>query len=316
MIGRLNFLFAMSHTAMAVIAVTGAATALVAATMGCVQNDIKKVLAYSTVSQLGYMFLAMGVGAWSAGLFHVMTHAFFKACLFLGAGSVILGMHHEQDIRKMGGLRKYMPRTFATFLIATTAIMGIPPLSGFFSKDEILWQAWSSEHGHPSLWLAGFLTAGITAFYMARLLFLTFFGETRRVDHHAHQGEHEEHNHHAISESPSAVTVPLIILAGFSVVVGLLGVPEALGGSNRIVEFLAPVLGHHSAAGHDPMEYVLVVASIVAALAGGGLAYLFYLARPEIPALLAERLRPVHRLVFNKYFIDEIYEVLFVTGTK
>ncbi|MDH4161762.1 MAG: NADH-quinone oxidoreductase subunit L [Nitrospirota bacterium] len=318
MVGRLNFLFSMSHTAMAVIAVTGAGTALLAATMGCLQNDIKKVLAYSTVSQLGYMFLAMGVGAWSAGLFHVMTHAFFKACLFLGAGSVILGMHHEQDIRKMGGLRKHMPRTFATFALATAAIMGMPPLSGFFSKDEILWQAWSGEHGHPGLWFAGFLTAGITAFYMARLLFLTFFGETRRDAHHNHHDDHGEHAHdRVISESPAAITVPLIILAGFSAAAGLVGVPAALGGSNRIAEFLAPVLGHHGTAGtHDPIEYVLMAASVCAALAGGGLAYLFYLARPDIPVMLAERLGPVHRLVYNKYYIDEIYGALFVTGTK
>ncbi len=316
MIGRLNFLFSMSHSAMVVIAVIGAGTALVAATMGCVQNDIKKVLAYSTVSQLGYMFLALGVGAFSAGLFHVMTHAFFKACLFLGAGSVILGMHHEQDIRKMGGLRKHMPQTFATFVVATAAIMGFPPLAGFFSKDEILWQAWSSEHGHPALWFVGFLTAGITAFYMARLLLLTFFGENQRDRDGSHH-DHEQHDHHhEIVESPRAVTVPLIILACFSAVAGFAGVPEALGGSNWIAGFLSPVLGHHAAGEHNPMEYVLMAASVAAAFAGGGLAWLFYRAKPQLPALLADKLKSVHRLVYNKYYIDEIYGLLFVAGTK
>jgi len=322
MIGRLNFLFSMSSTALAVIAVIGAATALFAATMGCLQNDIKKVLAYSTVSQLGYMFLAMGVGAFSAGLFHVMTHAFFKACMFLGAGSVILGMHHEQDIRKMGGLRKYMPRTFATFGLATIAIMGIPPFSGFFSKDEILWQAYSSEHGHPVLWLAGFLTAGITAFYMSRLVFLTFFGENRRrqAAHDEPHVEHETHGHHdahAIKESPAAITTPLMILAFFSITAGLAGVPEALGGSNRIAEFLSPVLGHHVPSGeHNPLEYVLMVASIGAALAGVGLSYFFYIYRPGFPAALAEKFKLFYKLVYNKYYVDEIYGAVFVSGTK
>jgi NADH-quinone oxidoreductase subunit L len=312
MIARLNFLFSMSPFALAVIAAVGAATALFAATMGCVQTDIKKVLAYSTVSQLGYMFLAMGVGAYSAGLFHVMTHAFFKACLFLGAGSVILGMHHEQDIRKMGGLRKHMPRTFVTFAVATVAIMGIPPLSGFFSKDEILWQAWSSEHGHPLLWFAGFLTACITAFYMSRLLFLTFFGERR-------QGNSEpEHSHgRTVTESPAAITVPLLILAVFSVIAGFSGMPEALGGSNRFEAFLSSVLGHHepTAAGHA-VEYAFMAASIGAALAGGGLAWLFYIKRPELPELVTRRLGAPYRIVKSKYYIDEIYVFFFVSGTK
>ena len=323
MIGRLHFLFSLSSTAMAVIAVTGAATAFFAATMGCVQTDIKKILAYSTVSQLGYMFLAMGVGAFSAGIFHVVTHAFFKACLFLGAGSVILGMHHEQDIRRMGGLRNDMPRTFATFALATIAIMGIPPFSGFFSKDEILWQAWKSGHGHPVLWLTGFLTAGITAFYMTRLLLLTFFGENRRrqvVQDGHHAVEHETHGHrdaHAIKESPGTITVPLMILAFFSVIAGFAGVPGALGGSNRFAGFLSPVLGHHGGqAGHDAMEYLLMLASIGAVLAGGGLAYLFYIIRPGLPGALADKLKRPYWLVYNKYYVDELYGFVFVSGTK
>jgi NADH-quinone oxidoreductase subunit L len=318
MLGRLNFLFSMSPAALGVVAVVGAGTALFAATMGCVQNDIKKVLAYSTVSQLGYMFLAMGVGAYSAGLFHVMTHAFFKACLFLGAGSVILGMHHEQDITKMGGLRKRMPRTFATFALATIAIMGVPPFSGFFSKDEILWQAFIGEQGHPALWCIGLLTAGITAFYMSRLLLLTFFGENRR-EAHAGNGHGPDHGSHAegINESPAAITVPLMILACFSVIAGFAGIPGALGGENRIGEFLAPVLGRQEAGGgHHALEYALMAASVAAAAAGFAVAYLFYVRKPELPDILAERLRSAYRLVFNKYYIDEIYGVLFVSGTR
>lgn len=312
MVGRLNFLFSMSHVALAVIASVGAATALFAATMGCVQTDIKKVLAYSTISQLGYMFLAMGVGAYTAGLFHVMTHAFFKACLFLGAGSVILGMHHEQDIRNMGGLRKYMPGTFITFTVATAAIMGIPPLSGFFSKDEILWQAWSSEHGHPLLWFAGFLTAGITAFYMSRLLFLTFFGNNR-----SGHGNHSAGEGHRTTESPGAVTVPLVILAFFSIIAGFSGIPEALGGSNRIASFLSPVLGRHESNGaHDILEYLFMAASIGAALAGGGLAFLFYVRRPDLPDIAAKRFNSVYRIMKEKYYIDEIYGFFFVSGTR
>jgi NADH-quinone oxidoreductase subunit L len=320
MIARLNFLFSMSAAAMAVIAVIGAATALFAATMGCVQNDIKKVLAYSTVSQLGYMMLAMGVGAFSAGLFHVMTHAFFKACLFLGAGSVILGMHHEQDIRRMGGLRKFMPRTFTTFALATIAIMGIPPFSGFFSKDEILWQAWKSEHGHPALWFAGFLTAGITAFYMSRLLYLTFFGENRRrqaVPGDDHVLEHETHGHHdahAVRESPAAMTVPLMILASLSVLAGFVNVPGALNGSNRFAEYLGPVLGLHEHGVHDPLEYLFMLASVGIVLAGSGLAYLFYVKKPGLPGLFAEKLAFPYALVLNRYYIDEVYRFVFVSG--
>lgn len=325
MIARLNFLFSMSGVALGVIAVIGAATALMAATIGCLQNDIKKVLAYSTVSQLGYMFLAMGVGAYSAGVFHLMTHAFFKACLFLGAGSVILGMHHEQDIRHMGGLRQYMPKTFATFLIATAAIGGVPPLSGFFSKDEILWSAWSSSHGHPLLWLIGFVTAGMTAFYMSRLLLLTFFGEHRGehrnsgAPEHALHGGHNSHGdgHHEIHESPNAITIPLIILALFAVIAGFAGVPAALGGGDSFGHFLGPVLGHHeTAAHHDPMEYVLMAASVGIVFCGFGIAWVFYVRKPELPERLAARLSPVYKLVSNKYYVDEIYGLIFVSGTK
>ncbi|MBI4842790.1 MAG: NADH-quinone oxidoreductase subunit L [Nitrospirae bacterium] len=303
MIARLSFLFSMSSTALGVIAVTGAATALLAASLGCVQNDIKKVLAYSTISQLGYMFLAMGVGAYSAGIFHLMTHAFFKACLFLGAGSVILALHHEQDITRMGGLRRFMPMTFITFIIAAFAISGLPPFSGFFSKDEILWSAWSSSNGHPLLWFAGFLTAGMTSFYMTRLAMLTFFGENR--------------SGLIIKESPFLVTAPLMILAFFSLFAGFTGVPEALGGNNMFSHFLDPVFGiQGGAAHHDTMEYVLMSASVLIVIAGAGLGYLLYGHRPQLARILPEKFRHLHKLLYNKYFIDEIYDAVFVSGTK
>jgi NADH-quinone oxidoreductase subunit L len=306
MIGRLNFLFAMSPIALSAIAATGAVTAFFAATIGCTQFDIKKILAYSTISQLGYMFLGMGVSAYSAGIFHLMTHAFFKACLFLGAGSIILGMHHEQDIRNMGGIRKYMPVTFTTFLIAMLAISGIPPLAGFFSKDEILWKTW--ESGHHILWFTGIATAGLTAFYMTRLLILTFFGENR--------GCKKDSTAHKINGSPLSMAIPLIVLAFFSAIAGFLGLPEALGGSNRFEFFLSPVFGSHHGTSHDPMEYILMAASFIVVIIGISSGVFFYLVKPELPARIAEKIRPVHSLIYNKYFIDEIYNFIFVSGTR
>src|SRR2546427_7586031 len=234
MVARLNSLFAIARATVAVVATIGAATALVAATIALAQNDIKRVLAYSTVSQLGYMFVAMGVGAFAAGIFHLVTHAFFKACLFLGSGSVIHGMSGEQDMRKMGGLKDRMPTTFWTFLIATMAIAGTPLTAGFFSKDEILWKAYSSPFGGAGLWIIGVAGAGMTACYMFRQVFMTFFGETR--------ADHEVAHH--IHESPRSMTVPLIILAAGSILVGFLGVPEFLGGSNRFEQWLEPVFAH------------------------------------------------------------------------
>ncbi len=242
MIGRMNGLFAMAPATMMTIAIVGAATALFAATIGFAQNDIKRVLAYSTVSQLGYMFLAMGVGAFSAGIFHLMTHAFFKACLFLGSGSVIHGMHHAyhkahlhddpQDMRNMGGIRKKMPITFITFLVSTIAISGIPLFSGFFSKDEILWWSFGSTRGHWLLWVMGAVAAGMTAFYMFRLVFMTFYGE-QKTDPRA-----KDH----IPESPLTITIPLMVLGLLAVIGGYVGVPKILGGLNRFEHFLAPVL--------------------------------------------------------------------------
>jgi NADH-quinone oxidoreductase subunit L len=305
MIARMHFLYDLSPTALHWVAAIGAATAFFAATIGLVQNDIKRVLAYSTVSQLGYMFLAMGVGAYAFGIFHLMTHAFFKALLFLGAGSVIHGMGGEQDIRRMGGLRAKMPTTFATFVVGCAAIAGVPLLAGFFSKDAILAAAFTSEHGHPLLWLVGVTGAVLTAFYMFRLLFLTFFGEFRGD---AHAAEH-------VHESPSSMTVPLGVLAALSIVGGWVGLPEHWLWGDRFAEFLSPVVGaFHGEAGAG-VEVALMAASIAAAFGGIGLAYYLYLVRPELPARVAERSRGVYETLLNKYWVDEAYDATFVAGT-
>jgi NADH-quinone oxidoreductase subunit L len=328
MVARCNVLYSMAPLSMAIVAIVGVATAIFTASIGFCQNDIKKVLAYSTISQLGYMFLGVGVGAYSAGIFHLMTHAFFKGLLFLGAGSIMHALSGELDMRKMGALRKKIPITFWTFFVATLAIAGIPGLSGFFSKDEILWQAFSSSHGHFFLWLVAAIAAGMTAFYMFRALFMTFFGESR-VDH--------EVAHH-IHESPKIMTVPLMVLALLSVIGGYIGVPHVLGGANHIHEFLAPVLGGgaepakahagisilsqawasggetggHSAA----LEFFMMAVSVIIALIGIGIAYLFYVKNPALPKLLAEKQKALYQLVFNKYYIDELYEVLFINSLK
>jgi len=309
MIARMSFLYEMSPTALHVVAAVGATTAVFAATIGLVQNDIKKVLAYSTVSQLGYMFLAMGVGAYASGIFHLMTHAFFKGLLFLGAGSVIHGMSGEQDIRKMGGLKDKMPVTYWTFAIGCTAIAGVPLFSGFFSKDAILFHAFAGEHGHPVLWAMGLAGAVLTAFYMFRLLFLTFFGEIR-ADHHT-----AEHVH----ESPPSMTVPLLILAVLSVVGGYVGLPEHWLWGDRFGEYLAPVLAHAEGAGHHAesasLEYLLMAASVIAAFGGIALAYVFYVKSPSLPENLAVRFRGIHALLLDKYRVDEAYDATVVAGT-
>jgi NADH-quinone oxidoreductase subunit L len=314
MVARSNALFLLAPFSMGVVAVIGAATAIFAASMGICQTDIKRVLAYSTVSQLGYMFLACGVGAFTAGVFHLMTHAFFKALLFLGSGSVIHACSGEQDMMKMGALRKYTPITFGTMFIGTLAIAGIPGLAGFFSKDEILWKAFSSEFGHPLLWAVAAVAAGTTAFYMFRLIFLTFFGKSR-MDKHV-----EEHVH----ESPFSMTVPLMVLAVLSICGGWVGIPAALGGANYFEHWLAPVFegGRHAAAAaasaahggghHDPMEFILMGGSVAVALFGIALAYYLYMVRPEKPAKIAEENPNLYRAVYNKYFVDELYEWLIV----
>jgi NADH-quinone oxidoreductase subunit L len=317
MIGRLSFLFDLAPFTLHVIAAIGAATALLAATIAVAQNDIKKVLAYSTVSQLGYMFLAMGVGAHGAGIFHLLTHAFFKACLFLGAGSVIHALGGEQDMRKMGGLWSRLPATSKTFLIATLALTGCPFLAGFFSKDEILWQAFSSRHGHWGLWLLATLVAGLTAFYMFRQVFLVFFGECRA----------DPHTQAHIHESPPVMTVPLWILAIGSILAGYLGIPHVLSAPAHIPHYwndwLAPVFGGHGpieehlpAGGDAALELLLMGVSVGVALAGAGLAYLMYYRKSIRPELFSEAASGApYRLVLNKYYVDELYDLVFVRGT-
>jgi len=311
MVARMNPVYQRAPFAMAVVAVIGVVTAIFAASMALVQNDIKKVLAYSTISQLGYMFLALGVGAFAAGIFHVMTHAFFKALLFLGAGSVIHAMSGEQDVRKMGGLWDKIPVTSKTFVIATIAIAGIPPFAGFFSKDEILGHAFSENHF--ALWFVGLLTAGMTAFYMFRLFFLTFSGYSR-ADEHV-----EKHIH----ESPPTMTVPLMILAAFSVAGGWIGWPESLGGSDRIGKFLEPVLksaGSESGAaavGHSALaEYFPMVLALAMVAAGIWLAYQFYRTKRIAPELVAARWPRAYDLLLRKYYVDELYDGVVVNRVK
>jgi NADH-quinone oxidoreductase subunit L len=295
---------------MALVAGIGAATAIWAASIGLVQNDIKRVLAYSTISQLGYMFLACGVGAFGAGIFHLMTHAFFKALLFLGAGSVIHALSGQQDMRKMGGLWSRIPTTAKTMLVATLAISGAPLFSGFFSKDEILWKVFSSPYGSRLLWFIGFVTAGLTAFYMFRLFFMTFAGKSRVAP------EVERHIH----ESPRVMTVPLICLAVGALGAGYIGWPKILGGANHFEHFLEPVFENPSAmrgfAYAWKTEFGLMLLSVAVALAGFLWAYFWYVEHPDAPERAAAQAGSFYRLVLNKYYIDEIYDALFVNRTK
>ncbi len=328
MVSRSHVIFERAPSALMVVAIIGTLTALFAATIGIAQTDIKKVLAYSTVSQLGYMFMACGVGAFSAGIFHLMTHAFFKGLLFLAAGSVIHAVGGEQDMRKMGGLRSYIPITFATMFIATLAIAGIPPFAGFWSKDEILWKAFSSPHGSWVFWLIGVVTAFITSFYMFRLLFMTFFGDYRgvQVDErgHVHAAHgHDDHGHSEPHESPMVMLVPLMILALLSVVGGLVGI------GNHFEHFLAPVFEGNSAypplfgaasaanqiienPGGSSMEFVLMGVSVAVALLGAWLAYVLYVSKPYLPQKIADALGSFYDAVLNKYYVDELYAKLFV----
>jgi NADH-quinone oxidoreductase subunit L len=325
MIGRMNILFAMSPTTMFVVALVGALTAIFAATIGFAQNDIKRVLAYSTVSQLGFMFVAMGVGAFTAGIFHLMTHAFFKACLFLGSGSVIHAMHHAlhhahldddaQDMRNMGGLRKKMPVTWATFGISCLAISGLPFFSGFFSKDEILWWAFASTRGNKVIWAIVVIAAFMTAFYMFRCLYMTFYGEQKT------NPKAKDHVH----ESPWVITLPLVVLAGLATVGGLIGIPHAIDFAhigNKLDTFLGPVFHHaqqlHQIEAHGTAstEIILMVFSVAVALAGIGLATVMYMKDPTLPGKFTAKFSTLHRAVFNKWYVDEIYDVLFVNSTK
>jgi NADH-quinone oxidoreductase subunit L len=354
MIGRNAVLFSHAPEAMQVVAVIGAATAFFAGTIGLVQNDIKRVLAYSTVSQLGYMFLAMGVGAFGAGIFHLYTHAFFKALLFLGSGAVIHALHGEQDLRRMGGLKKDLPITYWTFLIGAIAIAGVPGLAGFFSKDEILAQTFFS--GHTILWVVGVLTALLTAAYMFRLVFLAFHGAPRYAlaADHAHDPHGPGHGHGDaragahLHDAPPAMALVLIVLAVGSVVAGYVGVPAALGGSNRIEHYLepsfeaerseaalaselAPLAAERPSTGSgrpelaegrseapaeaehsEATEFALMGVSIAVAFIGIGIAWYFFLSNPSAVDRAAESAAPIHQLLLHKYYVDELYDAVIV----
>ena len=345
MVSRSHVIFERAPMALTVVAIIGTLTALFAATIGITQTDIKKVLAYSTISQLGYMFIACGVGAFSAAIFHLMTHAFFKGLLFLAAGSVIHAVSGEQDMRQMGGLRTKIPWTFWTMTIATFAIAGIPPFAGFFSKDEILWRAYQSSWVY---WFIGLFTAFLTSFYMFRLWFMTFFGEYRGTaeahedlaDGHSHDDDTQVgapaphgHGHGGIHESPRLMVIPLVVLAFLSFTGGWIGVPASLGGSNHFDKFLGPVF--HStvaggAEGHGAMalpekeaegpetqtghgtELAFTGISVFAGLLGFGLAWLLYYRDPQLPQRIAAGLGGLYEAVVHKYYIDELYATLFV----
>jgi NADH-quinone oxidoreductase subunit L len=344
MIGRNAVLFSHAPDTLAVVAGIGVATALMAGTIGLVQNDIKRVLAYSTVSQLGLMFVAMGVGAFAAGIFHLYTHAFFKALLFLGSGAVIHALAGEQDIRKMGGLRKELPITYWTFLIGSLAIAGVPLLSGFFSKDEILWKAYSG--GHTTVWFVAAVASLLTAIYMFRLVFVTFHGERAKTAHE-HGGSHGGHGHGGhgshLHDAPAPMAFALIVLAIGSVAAGYIGVPTLLGGSNHIEHYLepsftapslAPAEVEHAggseaspaAAGHEPSgegghtdhaaEATLMAVSSGAAVAGIGIAFYFFLRNRSLTDRIASSMAGVHRLLLNKYYVDELYNAVVVQPIK
>jgi len=350
MIGRNAVLFSHTPETMQIVAVVGAATALMAGTIGLVQNDIKRVLAYSTVSQLGLMFLAMGVGAFGAGIFHLYTHAFFKACLFLGSGAVIHALHGEQDVRNMGGLKRYLPITYWTFVIGSLALAGVPLLAGFFSKDELLFETFAQ--GHQILWGVGALASALTAIYMGRLVFLTFHGERRSAsakasadqhlahghgghDAHGHGGHgHDAHDHGSLHDAPPAMAFALIVLALGSVLAGYIGVPAGLGGHNELGAWLAPsfaapvgeagaVAGAPAAEAttaegeghgeeHIALERTLMGVSSAIAIGGLLVAAFIWLQRRELAAQMARTFAPIYLLLLNKYYVDEIYDATVV----
>ena len=303
LIARCNPIFTLSMTALNVVTIIGSITCLFAATIALTQTDIKRVVAYSTVSQLAYMFIACGVGAYGAGVFHLFTHAYFKALLFLGCGSIILGMHHEQEVKYMGGLKKYMPITYWTFLLASLSISGVPGFAGFFSKDEILAMAFASPVGAGKFaWFIGTLVAGMTAFYSFRLFLLIFHGEFRGTD------KQKAH----LKESPKVVTIPLMLLAIGAVTAGNLGIPEVLGGKANWGHFLEPVVGHALAHPSHMTEYILMAMSVSAGAIGIFLAWKMYMKKPEIPKNIMERYPTLYKLSLNKYYVDEIYDFLIV----
>jgi len=308
LVARCSPIFNLSETALIVVALTGGITALFAATIGLVQNDIKRIIAYSTVSQLGYMFLACGVGAYAAGIFHLYTHAFFKALLFLCAGSVMHAMGGELNLQKMGGLRKYMPWTYLTMLLGSLSISGIPGFAGFFSKDEILWLAYAGESPVGKIvFVLGAIGAFITAFYSFRLIYLTFHGKFR--------GTHEQEHH--LHESPKVMIIPLMLLAVGAVAGGWVGIPKLLGGGGHIIHYLEHVPGmklSHPHATHAE-EWTVMGVSVLIAVSGILCATYIYLRRLDIPVRLARNFAPIYNLLFNKYYFDEIYSFLFIRPT-
>jgi len=312
MVARCHPLFNLSQTALNVVIWVGGITALFAATIALTQYDIKKVIAYSTISQLGYMFVGCGVGAYTAGIFHLMTHAFFKGLLFLGAGSVIHAMSGEQDMRKMGGLKDKIPVTYWTFLLASISISGIPPFAGFFSKDEILWKAFSAHGAGRAAYVLLAVAAFLTALYSFRVIYMTFFGECRA----------DEETKHHIHESPKVMTIPLSILAVLAVIGGFVGVPELLGGSNRFEGFMSHVFGHGAEAGETAMhaslglEWGMLILSVVIGVSGIIAAWYFYRKRPELPGRVVETFSGLHDLFSRKYYFDEIYDGLIVENIK
>jgi len=330
MIGRNAVLFSHAPQTLMVVAVIGTATALMAGTIGLVQNDIKRVLAYSTVSQLGYMFLAMGVGAYAAGIFHLYTHAFFKALLFLGSGAVIHALGGEQDLRRMGGLKSELPITYWTFLIGSIAIAGVPGLAGFFSKDEILFRTYAS--GHLILWVVGILTSLLTAIYMFRLVFLAFHGsrapepvkpahpeEEEPAAHQAHP-THPSHGAHGaaaahLHDAPPAMALALIVLAVGSVLAGYVGLPGVLSGGDWFARFLEPAFGVHpaeEAVAEHGLEVTLMAVSSLVAVAGIGIAAYFFLKNRDAADRLAEQFAGPRRVLEHKYYVDEIYDAAIV----
>jgi len=335
MVARNAVLFSQTPLVMQIIAIVGVLTALMAATIGLVQNDIKRVLAYSTVSQLGYMFLATGVGAFAAGIFHLVTHAFFKALLFLGSGSVIHAMAGEQDMQRMGGLKRYMPVTFATMMVGTLAIAGVPPFSGFFSKDEILYRAFREN---TALWALALVTALLTAFYMFRVMALTFWGVYRGPVPKPHASVDSEVNawHGPHESSSRAMTWTLLALAVGALVAGVVGIPRAVGGGNAIEQFLAPSLAASHVRESEPQpatarsdvsggegavdsghvgELGLMLLATLVAMTGILAGRYFYITRPDIPERLATRWRGAYALLFHKYYVDDLYAATVVRGT-
>lgn len=305
MVARFNPIFSMSETAMLTVAMIGAMTCLLAATIALVQNDIKRIIAYSTLSHLGFMFLACGVGAYTAGIFHLYTHAFFKALLFLGAGSVMHAMAGEVNIQKMGGLKKHMPVTYLTFLIASLSIAGIPGLAGFFSKDKILWYAYNAGTTGQIVWIMGTLAAVMTAFYSFRIIFLVFHGKFRGTPEQAHH----------LHESPKVMTIPLIILAVGAMSAGWIGIPEMLGGNFWIGSFLKPVLGYPLVVAEVWEAWMVMFIAIAAAISGIFLAKTFYISKQDIPEKLTAKFKNVYTVLWNKYYADELYDRTIVKPT-